>query len=105
MTELRNCFIAIVSLHCDDDDNEEDDDCVITDNNNTGGRWLIGDPATNRGGLETEDPAGDKWPHQVRAWQYSTTTSGGWQSDPLLTVTGNIEIFSDLILILILYKL
>ena len=56
------------------------------------GRWAIGyDPATDAGGVETVGRAGDQWPHQVRGWEYYTT-SGGWQSDPLLTVTGNINI-------------
>ena len=86
MTELGNCFMTMVSLYCDDDD------WVITDNDITAGYWLIGsDPATNSGGVGTVDPAGDQWPHQVRDWKYYTT-SGGWQSDPLLTVTGNINI-------------
>lgn len=51
-----------------------------------GGRWLIGDPTTNTGGVTTADPAGDLWPHQVRAWKYSLAETG-WESDPLLTVT------------------
>ena len=76
----------MVSLYCDDDD------CVITDNDITGGRWVIGpDPATDEeGDVGTAGPAGDQWPHQVRDWEYYT--SGKWQSDPLLTVTGNINI-------------
>ena len=62
---------------------------------------MIGpDPATNIGGVATVDPAGDQWPHQVRTWNYYTTSGGwfstsGWQSDPLLTVTGNQLRFSD----------
>ena len=72
-------------LYCDDDD-----DCVITDI--TEGQWMIWpDPTENIGGVKTADPAGGLWPHQVRSWEYYTT-SGGWQSDPLLTVTGNINI-------------
>ena len=74
----------MVSLHCDDDD-----DCVIDNNDIAGGNWIIGDPATNAGGVGTVDPAGDLWPHQVRSWKYYTS-SEGWQSDPQLTVTGNI---------------
>ena len=50
---------------------------------------MIGDPATDLGGVVTVAPAGDQWPHQVRDWKYY---SGGWHSDPLLTVTGNIDI-------------
>ena len=50
---------------------------------------MIGsDPATDAGGVSTVDPAGGLSPHQVRSWQYYTH-SGGWQSDSLLTVTGN----------------
>ena len=86
MTELRNYFMSIgtiVSLYCDDDD------CVITDNGITGVEWVIGpDPATGDGGVSTADLAGDQWPHQVRDWQYYTS-SGEFESDPLLTVTGN----------------
>ena len=79
--------MTIVSLYCDDDD---DDDCVITDNDITEGFWKIGDdPADNLGGVKTADSAGDLWPHQVRSWQY---WSDEWLSDPLLTVTGNINI-------------
>ena len=36
------------------------------------------------------DPAGGLWPHQVRSWKYAVP--GRWESDPLLTVTGNINI-------------
>ena len=54
-----------------------------------GGYWMIGpDPAADAGGVVTADPAGDLWPHQVRSWEYSPW----WQSDPLLTVTGNFNI-------------
>ena len=72
-------------IYCGD---AADDDCVITDNDITGGNWMIG---YNFGGgaVRTVDPTGDQWPHQVRAWQYAVV--GGWESDPLLTVTGNIN--------------
>ena len=63
---------------------------VIGDDCNTGGRWMIWpDPTEDRGGVASLDPAGDLWPHQVRSWKYY---SGGWRSDPLLAVTGNINI-------------
>ena len=76
----------MVNLYCDDDD-----DCIITDNDITGGYWKIGeDPATDAGGVATADPAGGLWPHQVRSWKYAVP--GRWESDPLLTVTGNINI-------------
>ena len=76
----------MVSLHCDDDD-----DCVINNNDITVGNWWIGpDPATKEsGGVYTAAPAGDLWPHQVRSWQYANAILE-WQSDPQLTVTGNI---------------
>ena len=65
---------------------------LITDNVVTGGDWVIGpDPAPNLGGVRTEAPAGDQWPHQVRAWQYGAN-GVGWKSDAQLTVTGNINI-------------
>ena len=51
---------------------------------------MIGDPTTDAGGVRAADPAGEQWPHQVRAWKYYS--GGNWQSDPLLTVTGNINI-------------
>ena len=76
----------MVSLHCDDDD-----DFVINNNDITGGRWLIGDPANEGGGVATVDPAGDLWPHQIRSWQYQNSIDE-WESDPQLTVTGNINI-------------
>ena len=67
---------------------------MMTDNDITGGGWLIGpDPAADGGGVRTEDPAGDQWPHQVKAWEYAVA-EGLWESDPLLTVTGNININS-----------
>ena len=84
MRDLINCFTTVVSVFCDDDDV-----CVITNNDITGGRWMIGDPATNFGGVETAATAGNLWPHQVRSWNY---WSEGWQSDPQLIVTGNINI-------------
>ena len=68
-----------------------DDDCVITDNNMTGGKWLIGpDPESNSAGVASADPAGSLWPHQVKSWRY--VSGGKLQSDPQLTVTGNINI-------------
>ena len=51
---------------------------------------MTGDPATDKGGVKTVDPAGDLWPHQVRSWKY--INGGKWQSDPQLTVTGNNNI-------------
>ena len=56
------------------------------------------DPAENKGGVATVEPAGDLWPHQVRSWKY---WSGGWRSGTQLSVTGKILIiiFSALIII------
>ena len=62
-----------------------------TDNDIKGGAWLIGaDPAANSGFVWTEVHGGDLWPQQVKAWKY--WTGDEWLSDPLLTVTGNINI-------------
>ena len=88
MQDQKKCSTATVSLYCDDDD-----DCVITDNDIIEGYWMIGpDPAANKGGVRTADPAGGLWPHQVRSWKYYDFTGGEWQSDPQLTVTGNNRI-------------
>ena len=58
----------------------------------TGGYWLIGaDPESNSAGVTSADPAGGLWPHQVRSWKY--VSGGKLQSDPQLTVTGNIDIY------------
>ena len=51
----------------------------------TGGRWMIAGSLTGAGGVRTV-PLHRQWPHQVPAWQFF---SEGWQTDPLLTVTGN----------------
>jgi len=48
--------------------------------------WMIGpDPATNRGGVLTAEPAEDKWPQEVKFWKYYNGKK--WVSDPLLIVT------------------
>ena len=62
---------------------------LVTIHDITGGKWMIGDTATELGGVLSVDPAGDLWPHQVTSWKIY---SGGWQSDPQLTVTGIINI-------------
>ena len=67
----------------------------------TAGRWVIGDRLTENGGVGTVASAGDLWPHKVMSWVYFDI-SGKVESDPQLTVTGNINI---LCLILILYHL
>ena len=72
----------MVSLqYCGEDDN----DCVI-DNDITGGHWKIGTIF-----VQSEDKAEDLLPHQVRSWKYYDDELE-WQSDSLLTVTGNINI-------------
>ena len=69
-----------------DDDDDDDDDNDITD-----GFWMIWpDPATDIGSVKTAAPAGDQWPHNIKDWEYYSEEE--WQSDPLLTVTGNIII-------------
>ena len=61
----------------------------ITKIDMTGGGWLIGsDPATNRGGVETVVYNTNLLPHQISEWKY--WDGDKWQTDPLLTVTGNI---------------
>ena len=100
MRALLNCSTTVVSLYCDDDD----DDCVITNYDFIAGYWVIGDPSTDTGGVESDDPAEDLLPHQVR-WS-QVKGDGGWWNDPQLTVIGNIniQIFSDFISI-IFYQL
>ena len=63
---------------------------IVTDNNVTGGYWLIGDPATNARYVATVAPANGLWPHNMKVWEWYS--GRGWQSDPLLTVTGNMNI-------------
>ena len=55
-------------------------------------RWAIGtDPVTDAGGwVSTKDPVEDLWPNNIISWRY--ISEGKWQSDPLLTVTGNLQI-------------
>ena len=64
----------------------------------TGGYWLIGsDPESNSAGVASAVPAGDLLPHQVRSWKF--VSGGKLQTDPQLTVTGNISIIILLTLI------
>ena len=84
MRALLNCSLTVVSLYCDDDD---DDDCDFTARG-----WTIGDQD-----IWTAAPAGDLWPHKVRDWEYWNNTSGEVESDPKLTVTGNIKIYIDMV--------
>ena len=88
------CFIATVSLYSYYDDDEIS---VITNNNITGGHWSIGSYDGNnifsldpfQPNVRTVSTAGDRWPYQVMNWQYAAS---GWQNDPQLTVTGNMNI-------------
>ena len=58
----------------------------------TEGYWLIGeDPATDAGGVSTVVSNTNLLPHQILEWQY-VNVDNEWQTDPLLTVTGNIII-------------
>ena len=75
--------MTMVSLYCDDDV-----DCVINNNDIAGGHWKIR-VEWSWEGVRLADSAVDLWPHQVRSWEYYTF-DGVWQSDPQLTVTGNI---------------
>ena len=80
----------MVSFYCDDDD-----DFVINYNDIKEGYWTIryDEDDEDLGDVASLDPAGDQWPHQVRSWEYYNYTTDGWQSDPQLTVTGNINIY------------
>ena len=77
--------MTVVGLYCDDDN-----DCVFT-NYDVTGTWTIGNNIIDGGGVGTAAPAGDLWPHQVMPWEYLDRFNE-LQSDPLLTVTGNINI-------------
>ena len=67
----------------------------ITNIDMTGGRWMIGpDPANNHGGVSTVVTNTNLLPHQISEWQYYNGDK--WQTDPLLTVTGNIIILRSL---------
>ena len=58
----------------------------------TGAHWLIGpDPTTSAGGVRTVLSNTNLLPHQISEWEYAIV-GGKWQTDPLLTVTGNIII-------------
>ena len=85
MRALLNCLMTVVSLNCDDND-----DCVFT-NDNVTGIWTIGSNIFVGGAVAAAASAGNSWPHQVISWEY-LDTNGGWQSDPQLTVSGNINI-------------
>ena len=68
----------------------------ITNIDMTGGRWAIGpDPATDAGGVSTAVSNTNLLPHQISEWEYAIG-GGKWQTDPLLTVTGNIIIWRSL---------
>ena len=57
----------------------------------TVGKWMIGpNPEAGKGGVLTEEPVEDDWPQEVKFWKYLTTgINKAWESDLLLTVTGN----------------
>ena len=86
MRDQLNCLLTVVSLYCDDND-----DCVFTNYDVTGG-WTIGSNRIDGGGVAAAASAENSWPHQVISWEYLDTINGGWQYDPQLTVTGNINI-------------
>ena len=65
---------------------------VTTNIDMTVDHWLIGpDPASNAGGVGTAEVT-KTLPHKIQAWEYYSDSGGKWQTDPLLTVTGNIII-------------
>ena len=60
----------------------------------TGDRWNIGpDPTRDGGGVRTAEVSLEL-PYNASEWQY--WDGGKWQTDPLLTVTGNIIILRSL---------
>ena len=68
---------------------------IVSNIDMTGGRWAIGpDPATDAGGVNTAVSNTNLLPHQISEWEYAV--GGKWQTDPLLTVTGNIIILRSL---------
>ena len=68
---------------------------MIDNNDITGGYWKIGSGfygLSDGNYVKSEDKAEDLLPHQVRSWNYWNWTELEWESDSLLTVTGNINI-------------
>ena len=84
MRALLNCLTTVVSLCCVDDD-----DCDFTNDDITVGKWVIRDDTVSES-VASAAPA--PLPHQVMSWEYLDITTGEWESDPQLTVTGNINI-------------
>ena len=69
----------------------------ITNIGMTEGFWAIGpDPATDAGGVSTAVSNTNLLPHQISEWKYFNGDKGKWQTDHLLTVTGNISILRSL---------
>ena len=61
----------------------------------TGGGWTIGpDPADDEGNVSTVVSNTNLLPHQISGWQYADGDK--WQTDPLLTVTGNTVLLRSL---------
>ena len=52
----------------------------------TAGRWMIGDPAVDAGGVSTVSAGHTEWPHKIHKWKFALNRK--WQLAPLLTVTG-----------------
>ena len=59
---------------------------------------MIGDPASNVGGVATVEYNLQTWPHQVTEWEYS---DNGWKTDDQLSVTGDINIMISMIILII----
>ena len=69
----------------------------ITNIDMTVGYWIIGrNPATNAGGVGTGVSNTNLLPDQISEWRYYDDK---WQTDPLLTVTGNIIILRSLYIV------
>ena len=60
----------------------------------TEGYWVIGD--ANVGDVVAVVTNKNLLPHQISEWKYWDGGKWQWQTDPLLTVTGNIIILRSL---------
>ena len=84
MTDSRKCFIPMVSSPLLRG-------MLLKNIDMTRGQWMIGDRSleTKIAGVTTTNVA-KTLPHKIQEWQYGDGVK--WQTDPLLTVTGNIII-------------
>merc|ERR1719433_1881146 len=62
------------------------------------GRWMIGNPASNAGGVMTKKGSQTAWPQDITDWQYWDGGKWQWHPDPTLIVTDE-SVFPDVITI------